>query len=1454
MQLAVPNDGGTESGADEDVPEEEWVDDPLSEEELEALQAKFFDAVQEVEVSGLIQGEESEWGEHQALVDELRAAIHRDYDSTVLSGKFHWGPEGAPIRGENCEAKIHLKQGAEARAQKQIRLTGERWAAMKEIAEGWVANGRAESCSGNWRHPSFPIKKKDGKWRGVIDLKWLNSQCEEDSYPLPRIEDLLVKQAKASCFTVMDLKDAFHQMPVHPDSRRYTGTDSPIGMLQWRVLPMGWKNGVAFCQRNVETALRPVEDTTSGYIDDLLIGTVRKVEDDTVTMLRQHDADIRRTLDALLKAQLVASGPKCKFFVKEVEWCGNILCDGVRKPMPGKLNAIAKWELPPTVTALRSFLGFCNYYSTFVQGFANMAARLLDKLKVGRVDGKKGSTVKLVWSEEEKADFEALKKALTSSLSLQVINPEWPFVLRTDASGFAVGAVLEQVPRIKGMPTLADVQSAQTVPVAFMSRKLTTPQFKSWTTREKEAYAVVCALEKWAGWIGDNPVLILTDHKTLEAWATEIMEDPMGPSGRRARWHLTLSRFRLEVQYLPGKDNVVADGLSRWAYPASQAGPDVCWHGTKQDQEEMSKILAEEKAEEWAEEDGVLGVGMTELQEAILRGALVDFTQPSEIPFSEDAEWRGEVELSQDLWEANNLMMIGMMDEKVSPTFGIVSKSVEPGEVCVHALAQWAAKLSENSDKIPKTEGRVCKARGNGSCLFHSVLESNDPKIAFKLRQVLSRYVAADWDTKLPGVDMTVGALVLSSGMSREGYLAQVVLSSYWGGEIELFLLAVMRKQIIQVYLDAGPDWQQCRSYGVEGPVARLFYHDSHYDWIQLRSRFNTRIGPQFSRETMGRGETQEGESNPCDAHRDCRKGDKEGGVAEKSPPLRFQWSRTPGETQEQSGSRRMSSMKKHGWVTQDGQLTQKSMPPCVPPVGKPLKFQRSRRGQGRQGIRPDLHIMQEDWGPYYDESMWWQQWWLQIHGRTGADWPEGVHLWDGKMYHGNQLCVPEKLSGRVIRAHHATVGHVVGERLRKELNRRYRFAPEIWVNWLIAEVGRSCEVCQAHNYPSFQVKGPISYTPVCPELGVSVCIDLFMMPEINWRGEHYNCMMVCVDRLSGWMMVTPHDMKGLTAEVAARTMVERWWQPFGVPSIVTSDQGPQFAGAFWRTLCAQLGVLQTFAQAYHPQANGRAEVAGKTFKTWLRKISEEEKSCWVELIPHVLRKYHDMPGVSGLSPYEIVYGRQRPLAGLPYEVPRVSEDAVDFFHRMEALDAKVAKHLDEEHRTRCKSVNASRKHKPIYAMGSKVWFKRPASLSAGLHSVWEGPGVVLRRVGAGSYLISNRKGEEQAIHEDQIKPHVEDVYAGQPRELYFWKGGRYENRVNYGEKEVEAIKNHKWSTNGKLLFLTKWVDRNRETWEPVSSFVQRYSEEMVRYAHEHGIELNLTESLFPSERTSGRE
>ena len=156
--------------------------------------------------------------------------------------------------------------------------------------------------------------------------------------------------------------------------------------------------------------------------------------------------------------------------------------------------------------------------------------------------------------------------------------------VETDPGGLGQGGRSE-------MPTIQQATSKKTAPVAFCSRKLTEGQYLRWTPREKETYAVVLALMKWASWIGLQPVLILTDHKSLEQWATEVLDTPSGPAGRRARWHELLSKFDLHVAYIPGKDNVVPDALSRWAYPASKAFADTSVHGSDQDDEDMRALI-----------------------------------------------------------------------------------------------------------------------------------------------------------------------------------------------------------------------------------------------------------------------------------------------------------------------------------------------------------------------------------------------------------------------------------------------------------------------------------------------------------------------------------------------------------------------------------------------------------------------------------------------------------------------------------------------------------------------------------------------------------------------------------------------------------------------------------------------------------------------------------------------
>ena len=193
---------------------------------------------------------------------------------------------------------------------------------------------------------------------------------------------------------------------------------------------------------------------------------------------------------------------------------------GTRRPAPGKLLAIEKWETPTTITQLRSFLGFTNYYSSYVKEYANLVGKLQDKLKVPREVGKKGSKVPISWTPEDQQIFQEIKNRLCAGLVLQRVNPDKDFVLRVDASGYAIGATLEQLLDENRRPTQEDFKSGKTVPVAFFSRKLTEGQCK-WVAREQETYAVVQALLKWKIWMGYRHVMVVSDHEALKEWNKE---------------------------------------------------------------------------------------------------------------------------------------------------------------------------------------------------------------------------------------------------------------------------------------------------------------------------------------------------------------------------------------------------------------------------------------------------------------------------------------------------------------------------------------------------------------------------------------------------------------------------------------------------------------------------------------------------------------------------------------------------------------------------------------------------------------------------------------------------------------------------------------------------------------------------------------------------------------------
>ena len=324
--------------------------------------------------------------EEDPEITRRSAAIHKDFNGKVLRDALFPGEQ--PIRGPLGEGKIELKPGAVAKKQRAILLTGPRREAMLALVDDWEKNGKVEPGYSEWSSPAFVVAKKGGKWRGVVDFRALNEATVGDSHPLPRIEDILVRQGRKTLFSVMDLKDAFHQVPLQKESRPCTCCSTPRGTKQWCVVVMGLKNGVAIFQRVIEYCLRNVADVADPYVDDIIIGTEGTL---TPELIEQHDKDIRRVLEALGKEKMVADDRKCKWFVRKVEFCGHILGEGKRTPAPGKLTALELWEEPRTVTALRGFLGFTNYYSAYIQNYAELAADLMEKLKVGKVAGKKAA-------------------------------------------------------------------------------------------------------------------------------------------------------------------------------------------------------------------------------------------------------------------------------------------------------------------------------------------------------------------------------------------------------------------------------------------------------------------------------------------------------------------------------------------------------------------------------------------------------------------------------------------------------------------------------------------------------------------------------------------------------------------------------------------------------------------------------------------------------------------------------------------------------------------------------------------------------------------------------------------------------------------------------------------------------------------------------------------------------
>lgn len=384
-----------------------------------------------------------------------------------------------------------------------------------------------------WSSPVWVVPKKldasgKPKWRIVIDYRKLNELSVDDKYPLPNISDLLDQLGNCQYFTTLDLASGFHQIEINPKDIEKTAFTVENGHYEFVRMPFGLKNAPSTFQRVMDNILLGIQNERClVYMDDIIVYSAT---------IHDHILRLTEVFKRLRKANLKIQPDKCEFLRKEVAYLGHLITEDGVKPNPSKVACIKNFPTPKCAKDIKSFLGLAGYYRRFIPNFAKVSKPLTKLLQ---------KDIPFIFNSECTSAFNELRNALISDPILIYPNFDETFILTTDASAFAIGAVLSQGPISKDLP------------IAYASRTLCSAETK-YSTIERELLAIVWAVKHFRPYLFGRKFTLVTDHRPL-TWLFSIKD----PGSRLARWRLKLEEYDYNIVYKPGKINKNADALSR---------------------------------------------------------------------------------------------------------------------------------------------------------------------------------------------------------------------------------------------------------------------------------------------------------------------------------------------------------------------------------------------------------------------------------------------------------------------------------------------------------------------------------------------------------------------------------------------------------------------------------------------------------------------------------------------------------------------------------------------------------------------------------------------------------------------------------------------------------------------------------------------------------------------------
>lgn len=395
-----------------------------------------------------------------------------------------------------------------------------------------INNDLIEPSQSAYNSPIILVPKKstnnEKKWRMCIDYRMLNRKLIPDKFPLPRIDEILDQLGRTKYFSILDLYSGFHQIPIEHNSREITAFSTANGTYQWKVLPFGLNIAPNSFMRMMNLAFSGLEPHKAFiYMDDIII---------IGCSIKHHLSNLKSVFHICRQHNLKLNPMKCQFFKSEVTFLGHLCtADGIL-PDQKKLHAVENYPIPNDKHAVKRFTAFANYYRKFIKDFAKIACPLNNLTR---------KNTEFIWSQECDTAFHHLREKLMTAPILQYPDFNKDFMITVDASDVACGGVLSQ--NING----------NDLPLYYISKSFKKGE-KNKPTIEKELIAIHYAITTFRPYVYGRKFLVRSDHKPL----THLYKRK-NPASKLTNIRLDLEEYDFVIEHISGKNNVVADALSR---------------------------------------------------------------------------------------------------------------------------------------------------------------------------------------------------------------------------------------------------------------------------------------------------------------------------------------------------------------------------------------------------------------------------------------------------------------------------------------------------------------------------------------------------------------------------------------------------------------------------------------------------------------------------------------------------------------------------------------------------------------------------------------------------------------------------------------------------------------------------------------------------------------------------